>query len=41
VPASEDVGAILASGLALSGLFALFAALMIARGLAATPAVRA
>jgi len=41
VPASEDVGAILASGLALSGLFALFAALMIARGLSAAWTVRA
>lgn len=41
VPADEHVGAVLASGLALSGLFALFAALMIARGLATARTVRA
>jgi len=40
VPASEHVGAILASGLALSSLFAVFAALMIARGLALRPATQ-
>ncbi len=33
VPLTEPIGSVLASGLALSGAFALFAALMIARGL--------
>jgi len=41
VPSSEHVGAILVSGLALSSLFALFAALLIARGLTGRRAVRA
>ena len=38
VPASVSVGQMLASGLALSGLFVVFAAVMISRGLAREPA---
>jgi putative membrane protein len=40
VPSDEHVGAVLASGLALSSLFALFAAFMIARGLATRRTMR-